>query len=58
MDARAKSTGDQISEITKLIADAQDKLDQAVRALHTVRGRLTEPNGPAPADPAPAPPRG
>lgn len=53
VDARTKSTRDQISEIAKLIADAQDKLDQAARALHSVEGRLSDPDGPWAGDPAP-----
>lgn len=40
MDESAKSAADQVSEIAKLIADAQDKLDQAVRALQSLRQRL------------------
>jgi hypothetical protein len=37
MADEAKSQADQVGEITKLVEDAQDKLDQVVRALHTLR---------------------
>jgi hypothetical protein len=33
----AKTQADQVGEITKLVQDAQDKLDQVVRALNTLR---------------------
>jgi hypothetical protein len=36
----AKSQADQVGEITKLVADAQDKLDQVVRALRTLQDRI------------------
>jgi uncharacterized coiled-coil protein SlyX len=45
----SKTAADQISEISKLVADAQDKLDQVVRALRTVEDRLkqADPNSPS-----------
>jgi hypothetical protein len=36
----AKSPGDQVGEIAKLVQDAQDKLDQAARALRTLQERV------------------
>ena len=36
----AKTQADQVGEITKLVEDAQDKLDQVVRALHTLQDRF------------------
>ena len=36
----AKTQADQVGEITKLVEDAQDKLDQVVRALRTLQDRL------------------
>ncbi len=38
----AKTTRDQIGEITKLVQDAQDKLDQVVRALRTLQDRVAQ----------------
>jgi hypothetical protein len=35
-----KTTAEQVTEITKLVADAQGKLDQVVRALRTLEDRL------------------
>jgi hypothetical protein len=40
----AKTQADQVGEITKLVEDAQDKLDQVVRALRTLQDRLKEEN--------------
>ena len=37
MTDEAKTQADQVGEITKLVEDAQDKLDQVVRALHMLR---------------------
>jgi hypothetical protein len=36
----AKTQADQVGEITKLVEDAQDKLDQVMRALHTLQERF------------------
>jgi hypothetical protein len=36
----AKTQADQIGEITKLVEDAQDKLDQVVRALRMLQDRI------------------
>jgi hypothetical protein len=38
----SKTTADQVGEITKLVQDAQDKLDQVVRALRTLQDRITQ----------------
>jgi methyl-accepting chemotaxis protein len=38
----AKTSADQIGEISKLVQDAQDKLDQVVRALRSLEDRLTQ----------------
>lgn len=35
-----KSEGDQVAEIRKLVADAQEKLDQAAFALETLDERV------------------
>lgn len=40
-----KTTADQVGEISKLVQDAQDKLDQVTRALRTLQQRLTEEAG-------------
>ncbi len=40
MTDEAKTQADQVGEITKLVEDAQDKLDQVVRALHTLQERF------------------
>ena len=39
MTDEAKTQADQVGEITKLVEDAQDKLDQVVRALNTLRSK-------------------
>ena len=38
----SKTTADQVGEITKLVQDAQDKLDQVVRALRTLQDPITQ----------------
>jgi methyl-accepting chemotaxis protein len=38
----AKTARDQVGEITKLVEDAQDKLDQVVRALRSLEDRITQ----------------
>jgi hypothetical protein len=44
-----KTTTEQVTEIRKLVADAQGKLDQVVRALRTLEDRLRdEPDGGGP----------
>jgi hypothetical protein len=43
-DSLAKTPAEQVSEIRKLVADAQDKLDQVVRALRTLEDRLEQPD--------------
>jgi hypothetical protein len=40
MAAGSKNTADQVGEIEKLVEDAQDKLDQVVRALRSLEERL------------------
>ncbi|MFZ0974521.1 MAG: hypothetical protein WAN22_19995 [Solirubrobacteraceae bacterium] len=40
MTDEAKTQADQLGEITKLVEDAQDKLDQVVRALRTLQDRF------------------
>jgi methyl-accepting chemotaxis protein len=40
MAESSKTTVEQVREITKLVGDAQDKLDQIVRALRTLEDRL------------------
>jgi hypothetical protein len=35
-----KTQADQVGEITKLVEDAQDKLDQVVRALRTLQDKF------------------
>ena len=40
MTDETKTSADQIGEIKKLVQDAQDKLDQVVRALRTLEGRV------------------
>ena len=35
-----KTAADQVGEIRKLVQDAQDKLDQVTRALHSLENRL------------------
>ncbi len=51
MTDAVKTHADQIGEITKLVQDAQDKLDQVVRALRTLQDRAgrDDPDGRAPA---------
>jgi len=39
-----KTRADQVGEITKLVQDAQDKLDQVVRALRTLETRVGAPD--------------
>jgi hypothetical protein len=39
MTDEGKTQADQVGEITKLVQDAQDKLDQVVRALRTLQGQ-------------------
>jgi len=41
----AKTSADQIGEINKLVQDAQDKLDQVVRALRSLEDRLMQQAG-------------
>ena len=41
MTDEAKTQADQVGEITKLVEDAQDRLDQVVRALHTLQDKFT-----------------
>jgi hypothetical protein len=40
MADQSKTPADQVGEIAKLVADAQEKLDQVVRALRTLEDRL------------------
>jgi hypothetical protein len=40
MNEQAKSLANQVSEITKLVNDAQDTLDQVLRALSTLQARV------------------
>jgi hypothetical protein len=40
----SKTHADQVDEISKLVLDAQDKLDQVVRALRTLGGRVNAPD--------------
>jgi hypothetical protein len=42
MADESKSPADQIGEITKLVQDAQDKLDQVMRALRTLQRRVDQ----------------
>ena len=42
MTDEAKTQADQVGEITKLVEDAQDKLDQVVRALRTLQDRFKD----------------
>jgi hypothetical protein len=42
MDEHQKSLANQVSEITKLVDDAQERLDQVLRALHTLQVRVAE----------------
>jgi hypothetical protein len=42
MDDHMKSASDQVREIRKLVADAQEKLDQVVLALRTLEFRLED----------------
>jgi peptidoglycan hydrolase CwlO-like protein len=37
-----KSLSNQVGEITKLVNDVQDKLDQVLRALGTLQARVAE----------------
>jgi hypothetical protein len=39
-----KTPADQVGEISKLVQDAQEKLDQVSRALRTLQGRLGQPD--------------
>jgi hypothetical protein len=47
MTDEAKTEADQVGEITKLVEDAQEKLDQVVRALRMLpqRGKPPDPDG-------------
>jgi methyl-accepting chemotaxis protein len=40
----AKTAADQVGELTKLVEDAQEKLDQTVRALRSLQERLKQPD--------------
>ena len=40
MSEQSKSLANQVSEITKLVSDAQETLDQVLRALHTLQARV------------------
>jgi hypothetical protein len=40
MAEESKSPADQVGEISKLVRDAQDKLDQVVRALRSLEQRI------------------
>jgi hypothetical protein len=40
MSDETKTTANQIGEISKLVLDAQDKLDQVTRALRSLEERL------------------
>lgn len=40
MAEESKSPADQVGEISKLVRDAQDKLDQVVRALRSLERRI------------------
>jgi len=40
MAEESKSAADQVGEISKLVRDAQDKLDQVVRALRSLEQRI------------------
>ncbi|MFZ0380751.1 MAG: hypothetical protein WCD11_00825 [Solirubrobacteraceae bacterium] len=40
MADETKTTADQVGEISKLVEDAQDKLDQVTRALRSLEERL------------------
>ena len=52
MTDEAKTEADQVGEITKLVEDAQEKLDQVVRALRMLPqpGKPPDPGGPIPTD--------
>jgi hypothetical protein len=43
MADEVKTTADQVGEISKLVQDAQDKLDQVTRALRSLEERLIKP---------------
>ena len=40
MKEHTKSLANQVNEITKLVVDAQERLDQVLRALRTLEDRL------------------
>jgi hypothetical protein len=42
MTQHTKSLANQVSEITKLVNDAQDRLDQVLRALSTLEDRVAQ----------------
>jgi hypothetical protein len=48
MTDEAKTPADQVEEIAKLVEDAQDKLDQVIRAVRMLQTRLTAEERPEP----------
>lgn len=50
MAEESKSPADQVGEISKLVRDAQDKLDQVVRALRSLEQRIDRDESGRPAD--------
>jgi hypothetical protein len=42
MTEQTKSMANQVSEITKLVSDVQDRLDQVLRALSTLQERVSK----------------
>lgn len=42
MSDEGKTAADQVSEIRKLVQDAQDKLDQVARALRSLQDRFEQ----------------
>jgi hypothetical protein len=45
MSEQTKSLANQVSEITKLVSDVQDRLDQVLRALSTLQDRVANSDG-------------
>jgi peptidoglycan hydrolase CwlO-like protein len=45
MTEQTKSLANQVSEITKLVSDVQDRLDQVLRALSTLQDRVAKSDG-------------
>ena len=50
MAEESKSDADQVGEISKLVRDAQDKLDQVVRALRSLEQRIDRGESERPGD--------